>query len=263
MLKIRTIAGAVWLEILRKKDLYVLLILLSVLLLTLVSLNIFGLGGMTRYIKDIGLLLAWIFGLVLAIHISSRELPQEEARGTIFPLLARPVTHGEIIIGKWLGTWSIVTIATFCFYLLVAGITVGMGGSIGITATIQGFILHATLLGIISAIALAFSTRLNSDAAATMSFVISGVSFMIVPRIPNLLVHQQGLSGNILLILYNILPHFEVFDMRKRIVHDYGPMPTGICALIVLYGIILISITLFAAFLLYRKKRFSRGSIQG
>ena len=62
MLKIRTIAATVWLETLRKKDLYVLLILLSVLLLTLISLNIFGLGGMTRYIKDIGLLLAWVFG---------------------------------------------------------------------------------------------------------------------------------------------------------------------------------------------------------
>lgn len=242
MLKIRTIAAAVWLEILRKKDLYVLLILLSVLLVTLVSLNIFGLGGMTRYIKDIGLLLAWIFGLVLAIHISSRELPQEETRGTIFPLLARPVTQAEIIIGKWLGAWSIVTVATFCFYALVIGVTIGMGGSIDISTTMQGFILHATLLGIISAIALAFSTRLNSDAAATLSFVVSGVAFVIVPRIPNLLVHQQGLSGNILLMLYNVLPHFEIFDMRKRIVHDYGTMPTAIFLLIMLYGITLIAI---------------------
>lgn len=263
MLKIRTIAGAVWLEILRKKDLYVLLILLSVLLLTLVSLNIFGLGGMTRYIKDIGLLLAWVFGLVLTIHISSRELPQEETRGTIFPLLARPITHTEIIVGKWLGVWSIVVVATFCFYILVAGVTIGMGGSINIFSIIQGFILHATMLGIISAISIAFSTRLNSDASATMSFIVAGTSFLIVPRIPTLLAHQQGLSGNILLIIYNILPHFEIFDMRKRIVHDYGAMPTGILLLIILYGVILITITLFIAILLYRNKRFSRGSIQG
>lgn len=263
MLKIRTIAGAVWLEILRKKDLYVLLILLSVLLITLVSLDIFGLGGMTRYVKDIGLLLAWIFGLVLAIHISSRELPQEETSGTIFPLLARPVTHAEIIIGKWLGAWTIVIVATLCFYALVVGVTIGMGGSIDITTTIQGFILHATLLGVISAIALAFSTRLNSDAAATLSFVVCGVSFLVVPRIPNLLIYQQGFSGNVLLMLYNILPHFEIFDMRKRIVHDYGSMPTTVFALVVLYGIVLIAMTLLVTFLLYRKKRFSRGSIQG
>ena len=218
---------------------------------------------MSRYVKDIGLLLAWIFGLILAIHISSRELPQEETRGTIFPLLARPVTYGEIIIGKWLGAWTIVVTATFCFYVLVAGVTIGMGGTIDLTTIIQGFILHATLLGIISAISLAFSTRLNSDAAATLSFVVAGVSFLIVPRIPSLLVHQQGFSGNILLLLYNILPHFEIFDMRKRIVHDFGPAPAGVCTLVVLYGIVLIAITLFAAFLLYRKKRFSRGSIQG
>lgn len=263
MLKIRTIATAVWLEMIRKKDLYVLLILLSTLLIILVSLNIFGLGGMSRYVKDIGLMLAWLFGLVLAIHISSRELPQEESRGTIFPLLARPITHAEIIVGKWLGAWSVVTASTFCFYLIVAGVTIGMGGSIDIATTIQGFILHSILLGIIVAIALAFSTRLNSDAAATMSFVIAGASFLIVPRVPSFLAHQQGFSSSALLMLYNIMPHFEVFDMRKRIVHDFGPMPASVCALIALYGIVLITVTLFVAFLLYRKKRFSRGSIQG
>ena len=263
MLRIRTIANAVWLEMLRKKDIYVLLILLSALLITLVSLNIFGLGGMTRYVKDIGLLLAWIFGLVLSIHVASRELPQEEARGTIFPLLARPISYGELIIGKWLGTWSIVAAATLCFYLLVALVTIGMGGNMNIMATIQGFILHCILLGFISAVALAFSTRLNSDAASTMTYVIAATSFFIVPRIPVLLTHQQGFSASALMFIYNIMPHFEVFDMRKRIVHDYGPIPFGICSLVALYGIVLIVTALFIAYISYRKKKLSRGTIQG
>jgi len=261
MTRIRTVAWTVWMELLRKKDVYILLILLGALLLTLVSLNIFGLGGIIRYVKDIGLLFSWGFGWILAIHVASRELPQEEERGTIFPLLARPVTRGEILLGKWLGNWSIVVCATLLFYLLVVGVVMGMGGTMNPVSLIQGFLLHSMVLGILTAIALAFSTRLNRDAAATLSFVLTGAAFLIVPNIPAFLAQQKGISGTALLLLYQLMPHFELFDMRKRIVHDFGPAPWGACAIIFVYGLLWIALLLAIAWLAYRKKLLSRGAM--
>lgn len=263
MMRIRAIAWTVWIELLRKKDIYVLLVLLGLLLLTLVSLDIFGLGGMIRYVKDVGLLLSWVFGWVLSIHVASRELPQEEERGTMVSLLARPVTRCELILGKWIGAWSIVVCATLLFYLLVGGVVLGMGGTMDPVAVFQGFLLHSTVFGILTAIALAFSTRLNRDAAATMSFVLTGAAFLIVPRIPVLLVHQKGLAGSALLVLYHLLPHFELFDMRKRIVHDFGPAPWGASAVIVAYGILWMFFILVIAWLAYRRKLLLRGAMYG
>src|SRR3989339_2045007 len=115
MMRVLTIAHTVWLGIIRKKDIYVLLILLSTLLLALVSLNVFGLGGTVRYVKDLGLLAAWFFSWILAVNLSSRELPGEETNGTVFPLLAKPITRAELIAGKWLGTWTATTVATIGF----------------------------------------------------------------------------------------------------------------------------------------------------
>ena len=166
MTRILSIARTVWLEMLRKKDAYVLLILLGALLVILVSLNVFGLGGVVRYVADTGFLMAWLFGWILAVNISSRQLPQEETGGTIFPLLAKPITRIELIMGKWLGATGTVCLAVLAFYCLVAAVVTGRGGALDPLVLIQGYALHAVALAVMSAIALTFSTRMNHDAAA-------------------------------------------------------------------------------------------------
>ena len=98
MIRILTLAWMVWLEMIRRKDIYVLLILLAAFLVTLMALNLFGLGRAVSYLKEIGMLLAWVCSWILAVSISARQLPQEERQGTIFPLLAKPVGRATITL---------------------------------------------------------------------------------------------------------------------------------------------------------------------
>lgn len=260
MIRILTIAHTVWLGTIRRKDIYVLLMLLGTLLLTLVSLDVFGLGGAVRYVKDIGLMMSWFFSWILAVNIASREIPTEETSGTIFPLLAKPITRADLICGKWLGTWSVASAATAFFYLLVCSVVRLKGGSFECVSIVQAVTLHFSALGVICAIAVAFSTRMNHDAAASMSYVLTGASFMIVPRVPEFLAMESGFSANMLMLIYNILPHFEVFDMRKRLVHDFGPAGWTVVLTVVAYAALLTIVFLLFAWLGYRNKRFSRGN---
>lgn len=268
MVRISTIAWIVWLELLRRKDVYVLLILLGVLLFALGTLDIFGLAGVVGYVKDIGLMLAWLFGWILGVTAGARELPREESRGTIFPLLAKPVRRLDIVLGKWLGAWSVVTASTLLFYLLVCAVvllamTRDMTAAqvLNPAALAQGFILHALALAVVVAVALAFSTRMNYDAAATLSYVVTAAAFFVVPRVPEFLVQQKGLSNIVLMALYHLLPHFELFDMRKRIVHDYGPIPTATFLMVLAYGLLLCGVILALAWCAYRRKLFSRSTL--
>lgn len=261
MLRIRTIAWVTWLEVLRRKDAYVLLILLGALLIMLVSLDIFGLGGVTRYVADIGLLMAWVFAWILAVSVGARQLPREESRGTVFSLLAKPVSRFEVVAGKWLGSWGIVSAATLCFYLLVVAVVIGKSGRLHPVAVVQGYLLHAVALGVMSAIAVAFSTRMNSDAASTLSYVLTGAAFLVVPRIPEFMLQTSRVRGSLLMFLYHALPHFEVFDMRKRIVQNYGPADWRVVALVALYGLLLAAVVVLIAWLAFRRKRFSRTQI--
>jgi Cu-processing system permease protein len=258
MIRSLTIAAVVWLEVLRRKDLYVMAILLIALLMTLVSMNAFGLGTTLGYVKDIGLLLGWIFGWVLAITVAARQLPNEETRGTIIALLAKPISRGELIVGKWLGAWSVVSAATAVFYLATAAVVAIFGGSFGLVTLLQAVLLHAGALGILAAAAILLATRLNHDAACALAYILSLATFLVVPRVPELLVGLSGWRANGLLALYAALPHLELFDMRKRLVHAYGPIPWGLCGAILLYAVLLIAIALIGAYLAYRRKPFSR-----
>jgi Cu-processing system permease protein len=260
MRRIRAIATITWLEMLRRKEAYVLLILLGGLLFVLLSMNVFGLGSVVGFVKDAGLLAAWLFGWVLAINCASRQLPQEEKRGTILPLLAKPICRMELIVGKWLGAWLAVAGAVTCFYLLTIAIVWSYGGTFELITMAQALVLHLVALGVIAAIAEALSTRLNIDAAATLTYIGTAIMFVIVPRIPVMAAHAEGWRKTGLFVLYGALPHLELFDMRRRVIHGYGPMPWCALGMILVYGGVLVSILLLLAWLGYQTKHFSRSN---
>jgi len=62
-------------------------------------------------------------------------------------------------------------------------------------------------------------------------------------------------------VLYHILPHLEVFDMRLRIVHDFDPLSAAHVLQIVAYGAALTALFLVAAWAAYRTKCFNRGDM--
>ncbi|MBU1908432.1 MAG: ABC transporter permease [Verrucomicrobia bacterium] len=256
------IARVVWLDMLRRKDLYVMAILLLTLLFVLMSLNLFGLGAVIRYILDVGLLLAWLFSLVLVVGLAARQLPREESRGTIFPLLAKPVTRGELLLGKWLGSWTASVFATLAFYLLILLLVALRGGTVDRVCLVQALGLHATALALVGALALALSTRMTYGAAAAMTYVACAAGFLVAPAVPELLAHEPGPSGAALMVLYYALPHLELFDLRQRLIHDWGPVSWPDAAGIAVYGLVWAAILLILAWLAYRKKRFRRGAVE-
>ncbi len=255
------VSTIVWYEMLRRKDIYVLFIMLAALLVVMIALDVFGLGQVTGYVKDIGLLAAWLLGWILAISTSIRQLPQEETRGTIFPLLAKPVTRWELIVGKWLGVWVVVLTAVLMFYLTIWGVVVLKGGAFNPLTLLQAYVLHAIALAVLVAIGIALSTRLNADAAAATAYVLTGAAFALAPRIPVLLAVTPGFRGMLLTGLYYLLPHFELFDLRRRLVHDWGSAGGVAMAGVILYGVLLALGFLLLAWIGYRRKRFSRGDL--
>ncbi|MDD5483065.1 MAG: ABC transporter permease subunit [Kiritimatiellae bacterium] len=261
MIRVLIIAQIVWRETIRRKDLYVLFILLLSFLLVLMTLNIFGLRSMTGYIKETGLLMAWIFAWILAVGGGARQLPQEERNGTIFPLLAKPVKRSELIIGKWLGVWGVTGAATACFYIILAVIVAARAGRFSPVLMLEAWMLHFCFIGILSAFVILFSTRMNSDAAATAAAVLSVASFLFLPQIPHLAGIASGWRREVLLVVYYALPHLELFDLRQRVIHNWDPVGPASFLMIVLYGLLTAAVFILLAWLAYRRKKFSRDVI--
>ena len=104
-------------ELYRRKDFYVLFVLTAVITLVMGSVSFFHDTKIVRYVKDIALLLIWISALVIAIATTARQIPAERENRTIFPLLAKPVTRWQVILGKFAGCWLACGLALIVFYL--------------------------------------------------------------------------------------------------------------------------------------------------
>src|SRR2546423_11833893 len=111
------VASIVIKDLYRQKVFYVFFVLTAVITLLMGSLNFFGDDKIVRYLKEICLLLIWISALAIAVGTSARQIPAERENRTIFPLLAKPITRGHVVVGKFLGCWLACGLALLVFYL--------------------------------------------------------------------------------------------------------------------------------------------------
>jgi ABC-type transport system involved in multi-copper enzyme maturation permease subunit len=127
MNNVLAISGIVIKEIYRRKDFYVLFVLTALITLLLGAVNFFNDAKIVRYLKEVCLLLIWISSLVIAIGTAARQIPAERENRTIFPLLAKPVTRGQVIAGKFLGCWLACGVALVVFYLFFGVVSESRG----------------------------------------------------------------------------------------------------------------------------------------
>lgn len=254
------VAGVVVRSWSRRKEGYILILLLAAMLYAIGGMHVFGTGGSALYLFDVGLLLTWLAGWIVALHAGATELPGEELRGTIFLLLAKPLSRTELLIGKWLGAWVSATACTLGCYAvaLAAAVISGVHPSIALA---QACLLHLVSLAVLTALALAVSTRLNRDATVSISIVAGLALYLVVPGIPQLAAQADGWRTGALDTLYYVLPHLELFDLRRRVLHGYGPIPGGVLLTLIAYGAVWTSILLTLGWLAYRNRTFQRDKL--
>ena len=127
------------LELWRRNDMFALLVLSLVLLVPLSLARPFGASGATRYFDEVALLLVWGYSLFIALSVGGRLFTSEFANRTVYPLLAKPVSRGELLVGKYLGavvaSWS----ALAFFYILWTASSLLRGGECLTACFFQAF----------------------------------------------------------------------------------------------------------------------------
>src|SRR5687767_14243748 len=139
---ISAIGGVVIRELCRRKDFYVLFVLTALITLVMGSVNFFGEAKIVRYVKELCLLLIWISSLVIAITTAARQIPFERENRTLFPLLAKPVTRAQVVVGKFWGCWLATGLVLGVFYLFFVVISATRDGEWLLGASFQALTLH-------------------------------------------------------------------------------------------------------------------------
>src|SRR5882672_12753134 len=151
MSEVMALSSVVIKELYRRKDFYVLLFLTIVLTLLMASARFFNDSQIVRFLKETCMWLIWISALVIAIVTTARQIPAERENRTIFPLLAKPVSRAQVILGKFFGCWFASGIALLVFYVFFGLISASREHSWPLANYFQAFFLHWAMLAIVTA----------------------------------------------------------------------------------------------------------------
>jgi len=255
MNKIIAVATVVIKELYRRKDFYVLFFLTFVITFLLAAMNFFDDPKIVRYLKEVCLLLIWISSLIIAITLAARQIPAERESRTIFPLLAKPVTRGQVIVGKFLGCWLAVGFALVVFYVFFGGVSAWREHRLPALHYFQAMWLQWAMLGIVSAMVLFGSILFTSPAEnITICFFIAIGILFAGGHLNTVALQQTGAARAIVYTIYFSIPHLEWYDVRDLITYDWSLVPWRDCVLATGYAAIYVALFLFGAWMLFRRK---------
>jgi ABC-type transport system involved in multi-copper enzyme maturation permease subunit len=249
------LAGVVIKELYRRKDFYVLFVLTALITVLLGSVNFFNDSKIADYLKDLCLLLIWISALVIAIGTTARQIPAEREARTIFPLLAKPVTRGQVLAGKFAGCWLATGIALLVFYIFFAVVSGSRSGQWQIAHYFQALWLQWVMLAIVVAMVLLGSVIFSAPSANATICLIVIIGILFTGRYLHKIAIQQPEPVNtILSVIYFAIPHLEWYDVRDLVVFGQKLVPWVDFGLATLYAAVYTLFLLVFAWWVFRRK---------
>ena len=243
-----------FIELWRRNDIFALLLLGLALMVPLSMATPFGAEGASRYLDEMALLLVWGFSLFIALGAGQRLFPPEFDSRTIYPLLAKPISRGRLLVGKYIGAVAASWSALAFFYVLFVGSVLVRGCGFS-TELPQAIVLHFAFVALAVAVSLLGSLLVTASANLSLSAIVLVGMFFFGRGIPE---YAEGLNPAlawVLKVLYAIAPHAEFFDMRQRLIHGWGAIDGVVFVVVLAYAAVYAAVLLSLASFVLRRKR--------
>ena len=231
-------------------------------------------GAELKMLVDMGLGAIRFFGMLIAIFLGVRLITDELEKQTIHTLLAKPVTRAQFLLGKFFGglatVFTNVALMGIAF-LIVYAIKAPQFREMALKESSTTYSMEFMTANIVKAIGLSFfeltvvlgiavvaSTVFSWVLAAIFSFFIYFVGQMadFLRELATGHHGEQGastLSSLVFGVLYRILPHFEIFDIRESILKD-NFVPWSLLGNVTGQAIIYIAVILMLGYLFFNER---------
>jgi len=226
-------------EFLRRKDFYLIFALQIVMILYVATISFGGERGFGRYFKEIGISLAYIFSVIIAVIFASRQIPQEIESKTIYPILAHPVSRTEFILGKFAGVFLIAAMSFTLFYAtFIASFLLRGDLSTPPLLFLEGYVLHLFLLSFFTSLTILLSLFLSTAANSGVSLIVYFGTNWFGASIPGSL----------------YLPHPELFDIKEKIIHTWDIVPAWVVLFLGIYAALYTAFFLVSASAVFKRR---------
>lgn len=252
MKRAAVIALNTFMETIRNKVLYNILLFAVIIIVLSISFGEWSVFARVQVMQDFGLATMSISGLLLAVFIGVGMLGREISSKTVYTLAAKPIGRTAIIIGKYSGLLLtlFINFGLMSLFFLAALLIIG--------GTIHPELLLAVLLtwiemALIVSVSLLFSTFTTSTLSAifTIGFYMIGHfnDFIDIAAIDK----TKPVLAIFLRVIYYIIPNLEHFNIRSPVVYGL-PISAEHIVLTVIYGILYIWLYLTVSSVIFHRR---------
>jgi len=252
MSKSWTIALNTFREALRKKTLYILLVIAFIVIGASKFFSWLSPEEELKMIKDVSFSSIEFFGALIAIFGALGAMATEIEKKTIYTLLSKPITRTNFVVGKFIGLGLIMLLN----YVLICAFFIGLlivKKSPPDIEVAKALILIFWELLLISSITLSVATVASEAFNLIFSFFLYIVGHLtsygkqITEQLKNPLL--KGLSD----ILYTVVPNYENFAIRDKVVVGVE-VSWQYVGQTMLYGLIYMVIAILVAVYFFQKR---------
>ena len=239
-------------ELIRSKLLYNVVVFAALLIGSSMFVAQLTIGQWDRIILDQGLVALEIGGGLIAVLVGVNLIAGEVERRTIFPTLAKPVSRGAFVLGRYLGL-VLVLLANVGLLLALLAVMLKLAGS-GLNATVlAAVLLIAVELALLAAVAVLFSSFSTPILAAgfSLSFFLIGHLLSDLKAFSSR--SDSELTRTVTVFFYRLLPDLELLNLKSRAANEL-PVEARFVFTSAAYGLCYAAVILALGVLIFRKR---------
>lgn len=221
------IARHTWTEVVLSRVFTIFGLLAAALVGASIFLTNFHFGSAEiRFINDLGQGAISLFGSILVVTLGAQLFFREIEQRTVLPILARPVTRPQFLLGKFAGTLAPILVFTLGMLLLLSALLWWRSGSLSEDpsvnrATLEGVLSEAWIAGafqVLKFIVLGAMVFAVASFAQSFSYTVSmGFALFFAAHLVHLAVDfyrdgEAAFSRALGFLFAYALPDFRIFN---------------------------------------------------
>ncbi len=233
------IAKGVLVEVIRRREIVVMVLLACLLILSVVVVDVFGLRGVTKFYREISLKIMSMVTNVAVIVLAARQLPREFETRTIYTILSRPIGRATFLGGKLLGVLLAAVVCFGLFMVIFVAGTLYLDGNMPWALFAQYVYLQLLMILILASLSFWLSLVMNLDAAMSIAllFYLAG---SVMTNVTLYLYDFMSAFGKVAIqVMTFLVPQLVLFDLSEKTVHAeaWGPIPLMAVSQLTLYAL--------------------------
>ncbi len=204
-------------ESLRKKTLYILLVVALIVIGASKAFSFLTAEEELKMIKDVSFSSIEFFGALIAIFISLTTISNEIEKRTIYTLFAKPITRQNFFLGKFVGIVMILFLNFILMTLFFMGLLIFKKSppDIQVFKTLFLIFIELILIGSITLTVATFASDAFNIIFSVFLYIVGHLTSygnQLIERTENIIL--KGLGQ----MLYTIVPNYENFNIRDKVV---------------------------------------------